>query len=188
MALSQLILRALGSAVNDETWLDAALPEDFHPKLRQRLAKALVAALPAWREASVASQVRRAVACQRARAHTAKTCTRGFALLAGCLSNLLRGHVRVVQVSLPRLLDADCRVAVAAASSAGGASSSSAVTTLRLRVEGVATRVDSVPAPRDVLVVMDRVTLAAAVHSADNLRRRLAAVAGQQGGSTAEAR
>jgi hypothetical protein len=82
-------------------------------------------------------------------------------------------------VSLPRLLDADCRVAVTAATSSGSSSAAAAV--LRLRVEGKPTRAGSVPAPRDVTVLLDRSALAAAVQSADKLRRRLAAVAGQQG-------
>jgi hypothetical protein len=81
-------------------------------------------------------------------------------------------------VSLPRLLDADCRVAVTAASSAGSSSAAAAV--LRLRVEGAPALAGSAPAPRDVTVLLDRAALAAAVQSADKLRRRLAAVAGQQ--------
>jgi hypothetical protein len=48
---------------DDGAWLDAALPEDFHPKLRQRLAKALALAVPGWRETSVLSQASVRVAC-----------------------------------------------------------------------------------------------------------------------------
>jgi hypothetical protein len=57
-ALVQLVRCALSSAPGDDAWLDTALAEDFHPKLRTRLAKALALALPGWREASVLSQVR----------------------------------------------------------------------------------------------------------------------------------
>jgi hypothetical protein len=57
-ALQSLVVCALGEASDDCAWLDAALPADFHPKLRPRLAKALAQALPGWREASVLSQAR----------------------------------------------------------------------------------------------------------------------------------
>jgi hypothetical protein len=58
-ALVQLVRCALRSAPgDDDAWLDAALAQDFHPKLRTRLARALALALPGWREASVLSQVR----------------------------------------------------------------------------------------------------------------------------------
>ncbi len=70
-------------------------------------------------------------------------------------------------------------MAVTAASSTGAAGSSAAAV-LRLRVEGAETHAGAVPAPRAVTVLLDRAALAAAVQSADKLRRRLAAVAGQQ--------
>ncbi len=84
----------------------------------------------------------------------------------------------MTQVALPRLLEADCSVAVTAASSAGGAGGTAAL--LRLRVEGAPTHATVVPAPRDVVMLLDRAALSGAVKAAAALRTRLAAVVEQQ--------
>jgi hypothetical protein len=141
-ALRALVAFALREGGEGEAWLEAALPADFPAKLRSRVAKALTAALPGWREGSV----------------TAHVC-------------------------VPRLLDARCSVTAAAGGAAGGA----AAATLHLRLEGVPTRDDAVPPPRDVAVLLDHAALAAAVASGDALRTRLAAVAGQHTGGDAAA-
>ena len=85
-------------------------------------------------------------------------------------------------VSVPRLLDAECCVAAGSAGAAGAA-----CVTLRLRVEGAPTQASVVPPPRDVTVLLDQAALAAAVASADQLRTRLAAVAGQHSQDAAAA-
>lgn len=85
-----------------------------------------------------------------------------------CVSSLL---------APPRLLAASCQVLDAVSSSQDALPGAAAV--LCLRVEGTVTRTDCTPPCRDVTVLLDASSLAAAVLECGLLRSRLAAVAGQ---------
>ncbi len=111
----------------------------------------------------------------------AKLRTRVAKALAQALPGWREASV-ATHVCVPRLLDAECSVAAGPAGGAGTAS-----VTLRLRVEGTPTHAAAVPPPRDVTVLLDHAALAAAVASADQLRTRLAAVAGQHSADAAAA-
>lgn len=100
----------------------------------------------------------------------AKLRTRVAKALAQALPGWREASV-ATHVCVPRLLDAECCVAA----NPGGAPS----VTLRVRVEGAPTHASAVPPPRDVTVLLDHAALASAVASAQLLRTRLAAVAGQ---------